>query len=189
MSILSNKTGKKLAEINLIQLAILFHFLILQRLPIQPQYLAQVGTEKRLATKNRLWNYYFENEWISSMFFIKLTNLIKIQCSDLSKLLTGLMWSRHRNNNVSVNYITHKKNGLWKLGARDVKKKKKKADNSFQIPTNTTWATLSNSSGLFFNFSSLSSSSRRYSLILSFSLFLKSNKRYGIFKRNKNLHT
>ena len=54
MSILSNKTGKKLAEINLIQLAILFHFLILQRLPIQPQYLAQVGTEKRLATKNRL---------------------------------------------------------------------------------------------------------------------------------------
>lgn len=31
-----NKTGKKkLAEINLIQLAILFHFLILQRLPIR----------------------------------------------------------------------------------------------------------------------------------------------------------
>ena len=47
MSILSNKTGKKkLAEINLIQLAILFHFLILQRLPIQPQYLAKLVMKK-----------------------------------------------------------------------------------------------------------------------------------------------
>ena len=54
VNFIPRKLKKKLAEINLIQLAILFHFLIFQRLPKLTLIFGQVGTEKTLATKNRL---------------------------------------------------------------------------------------------------------------------------------------
>lgn len=97
MSIISKQNQKNPGRNKSDSISHFVSFLILQRLAIhiiKPHLnIGQVGTEKRLAIKSRLKSYYFENDWISSMFFIKLISLTKTQCSDLSKItyLTDLM--------------------------------------------------------------------------------------------------